>query len=119
MEIIISENGKSLGNYFEKIVREHEGNIDLITMVRPKDRNLLKYFDKINKKITCNCPVEFFIYPSTEVYSKSLCNVIPFDTNAETVIKTAYKIEDLLKKFDAKYNKVGKTKFRYKMILKF
>lgn len=117
-EIIVAENEKCLDEYFEKIVSKNNGSLDLITRVSPKDGILIDYFNKINKNNACNCPVEFFVYPYNIIHTKSFHNIIPFDTDVNTLVKAAHEIENTLKTYEAIYNKMRRTKFNYRMAVR-
>lgn len=117
-EIIVADNGKNLDGCLEKAADENNGSLDLITRVRPKDRILIEYFNKINKNNACSCPVEFFVYPYNIIYAKSFHNIIPFDADVDTVVKVAHEIENTLKRYEAEYNKTGRTKLKYSMSIR-
>lgn len=118
-DVLAAANGLSTGSLEKILGGSQYVNLDLVTRVKPADKNLIEKFKGINKKYATCCPIEDFVYLRIEIYSKSFCSIIPFDAKKDDVLKAACEIETLLKGFETEYQKRNRTKFKYKMSAKF
>lgn len=119
-DIVLEENGRPVGNCLQTILEKSPFiQLDFITEVRPKDENLVRQFERMNKKYTTCCPVENFAYPYIEVYSKSFHNIIPFDTQPKNILEAYSEIKRILNDYNAEYVSGGKkAKMKYKIFMR-
>jgi len=119
-DVMLEDNGRPAGNGLRIILEKNPFiQLDFVTEVRPNDGNLVKQFEKLNKKYTPCCPVEDFVYPYIEVYSKSFHDVIPFDTQPKNVLEAYREIKRILNGYNAEYENGGKkAKLKYKIFMR-
>lgn len=119
-DLIVEENGRPINNSVQNILeRSPFVQLEFVTEVSPKDENLVRRFEKLNKKYTACCPVEDFIYPYIEAYSKSFHDVIPFDTQTKNIMEAYHEIKRILDDYNAEYvNGMKKAKLKYKILMR-
>lgn len=119
-DFILEENGRSAGNDLQTILGKSSFiQLDFITEVRLKDENLVKQFEKLNKKYTTCCAVENFAYPYIEVYSRSFHDIIPFDTQTKNIMEAYSEIKEILTAYKVEYeNGRKKAKLKYKIFMR-